>query len=138
MREFLYLNDDLVNQFIAQAEGGLYDEEAERERGASDRHGDISLKVGPATAGGETATRAWTQRYLGRVGKRQKADSTALLCCYPAFLKMSICILSRALAISTAWPLRVGLLTTECYVDTPSVGRLLAQSEQLSGLSGRI
>ncbi|WP_425453010.1 DUF6414 family protein [Calidifontibacter indicus] len=35
MRDFLYLDSRLVDQYLAQVEGGLYDEEQERSLGGS-------------------------------------------------------------------------------------------------------
>jgi hypothetical protein len=134
VREFLYLNDDLVNQFLAQAEGGLYDEEAERERAAGDRHGDISLKVGPAVAGG--SRRSGVDSEVSRT-RRQTPESrfNRLALLLPELPEKEYLYFEPGGGnlYSLATPGR--LLTTECYVDTPSVGRLLAQSEQLSGLA---
>jgi hypothetical protein len=53
LRNFLYLDSQLVDEFLAQLEGGLYGEEEERDVRRSERgvRGDVA--VGPVAAGGQ-------------------------------------------------------------------------------------
>ncbi len=53
LREFLYRRDDLVSQFLAQLEGGVYDEERITEQDESRSGFGGSLSAGPAGLSGE-------------------------------------------------------------------------------------
>lgn len=53
LREFLYRRDDLVGQFLAQLEGGVYDEEQITEQNQSGSGVGGGLAAGPLTASAE-------------------------------------------------------------------------------------
>ncbi len=53
LRRFLYLDGDLTDEFLAQAEGGLYDEEAQSTTERSHRGVGGGLGAGPVSVGGE-------------------------------------------------------------------------------------
>lgn len=50
LRRFMYLDEELTDRFLAQAEGGLYDEESQSETENSGRTRGAGLRAGPATA----------------------------------------------------------------------------------------
>ncbi|HEX2391454.1 MAG TPA: hypothetical protein VHI77_00910 [Solirubrobacterales bacterium] len=50
LRRFLYLDGDLTDEFLAQAEGGLYSEEDQSTTASSERGGTVGLSAGPAAA----------------------------------------------------------------------------------------
>ncbi|MCB0882976.1 MAG: hypothetical protein KDC33_12275 [Thermoleophilia bacterium] len=52
LRSFQYLDDVLVRQFLAQLEGGTYDEEDLSEKTGGTRGGEISAKAGPLSGRG--------------------------------------------------------------------------------------
>lgn len=52
LRRFLYLDGNLTNEFLAQVEGGLYDEESQSATGRSERGLKGGLGAGPLSAGG--------------------------------------------------------------------------------------
>jgi hypothetical protein len=52
LRRFLYLDGKLTDEFLAQVEGGLYDEESQSAIGRAERGVKGNLGVGPLSAGG--------------------------------------------------------------------------------------
>lgn len=54
LRRFLYLDGDLTDEYLAQAEGGLYSEEDQSSTTSSDKSGKVGIGAGPLTgeAGG--------------------------------------------------------------------------------------
>jgi hypothetical protein len=48
LRRFLYLDGDLTDEFLAQAEGGLYTEEDQSTTASSEKAGKLGLGAGPA------------------------------------------------------------------------------------------
>jgi hypothetical protein len=52
LRRFLYLDPELTDEYLAQAEGGLYDEEEQNRSSASGKEGEGGLAVGPLHVGG--------------------------------------------------------------------------------------
>jgi hypothetical protein len=62
LRNFLYLDERLTSQYLAQLEGGVYDEEDQSVRATRSRGGEAGAKAGPLTAkaakgsGGEEST----------------------------------------------------------------------------------
>lgn len=50
LRRFLYLDGDLTDEFLAQAEGGLYSEEDQSTTSSSEKSGKVDLSIGPAGA----------------------------------------------------------------------------------------
>jgi hypothetical protein len=51
LRHFLYLDSDLTNEFLAQVEGGLFDEEEQSTTGTSDKAVGGGVSAGPVQAG---------------------------------------------------------------------------------------
>lgn len=58
LRQFLYLDQDLVRDFLAQAEGGLYDETRELSSSQGQHGLEGRLSVGPLAAGGQRSKSA--------------------------------------------------------------------------------
>jgi hypothetical protein len=52
LRNFLYLDDRLTSQYLAQLEGGVYDEEAQSTTSGHNRGGEAGAKAGPLSARG--------------------------------------------------------------------------------------
>jgi hypothetical protein len=51
LRRFLYLDGDLTNEYLAQFEGGVYDEEEQSTASRSRRGAEGGVRAGPLTAG---------------------------------------------------------------------------------------
>jgi hypothetical protein len=49
LRRFLYLDGDLTDEYLAQAEGGLYSEEDQSSTASSGKGGKFGLGVGPVS-----------------------------------------------------------------------------------------
>jgi len=50
LRNFLYLDDRLTSQYLAQLEGGTYEEEAQSDKDVRSRGGEAGAKLGPLNA----------------------------------------------------------------------------------------
>lgn len=58
LRNFLYLDERLTSQYLAQLEGGTYEEEAQSEKNARNRGGEAGAKLGPLNARGSKGSGA--------------------------------------------------------------------------------
>lgn len=58
LRNFLYLDERLTSQYLAQLEGGTYEEEDQSIKDARNRGSEAGAKVGPLTAKGAKASAA--------------------------------------------------------------------------------
>lgn len=58
LRNFLYLDERLTSQSLAQLEGGVYEEEAQTVTAARARGGEAGAKAGPLTAKGSRGSTA--------------------------------------------------------------------------------
>ena len=54
MRDFVYLDERLVDQYLAQIEDGLYDDERKRQGNTTSRGIEAALRAGPAPNGAKT------------------------------------------------------------------------------------
>jgi hypothetical protein len=72
LRQFLYLNESLVDEFLAQVEGGLFDSEDEREGSGGGRNLGAGASAGPVRA--EAASHRNTDQSRQRV-VRQTPES---------------------------------------------------------------
>jgi hypothetical protein len=72
LKQFLYLNDDLVNQFISQLEGGLYEEESESSTESRERKLGGGLGAGPVK--GEAGRTTGSEKTVSRT-VRQTPES---------------------------------------------------------------
>lgn len=68
LRRFLYLNEEMTNEFLAQLEGGLFAEEQQTETTKQEKGGGLGARLGPVNAdarlssgGEETAARTVQQ-----------------------------------------------------------------------------
>lgn len=133
MREFLYLNPELVNQFLAQAEDGLYDEQSEREKTTGDRKAGASLGVSGAKAEGGIGRAQESE--LSRT-RRQTPESrfnrlAKLAATLPEDEFSEINPESENI-YSLLEPGR--LVAVDCYLDIPSIGRIFAEPGQVEGV----
>ena len=62
LRDFLYLDDRLTSQYLAQLEGGIYDEEQQSETTGRNRGGEAGAKAGPISARGSRGQSAEKSR----------------------------------------------------------------------------
>jgi hypothetical protein len=133
VREFLYLNESLVDQFLAQAEDGLYDEVAERERSVGGRKAGGS--IGGYGARAEAGVSRDRESELSRV-RRQTPESRFNRLAHLAEQLSESEYVEVSAADDHIYPVLTAgrLLAAECYVDVPSVGRVLAQPEQVEAL----
>lgn len=133
MREFLYLNESLVDQFLAQVEDGLWEEQQEREKRTGDKKGGGSigakgLKVEGSMGSGREIEESRTRRQTPESRFNRLAKLAPEL---PDGEFLQIEDDTRDLY----GILKPGLLiATECYVDIPSVGRAVAKIEEVKGL----
>lgn len=58
LRNFLYLDDRLTSQYLAQLEGGVYEEEAQSTVAGRNRGGEAEAKVGPLSGRGSRGSSA--------------------------------------------------------------------------------
>lgn len=62
LRDFLYLDDRLTSQYLAQLEGGIYEEEFQSATTGRNRGAEAGAKVGPLNAGGSRGQNAEVSR----------------------------------------------------------------------------
>jgi hypothetical protein len=129
LREFLYLNPQLVEQFVGQVEGGLYDEESEREQRA--REGKGKLGYGSLGVEGGGGSQTETSRTV-RQTPESRFNRLVELINSQEDLLISVDESTTGLYGRLA-PGR--LIDAICYVDVPSMGRFLAQAQELDGLA---
>src|SRR4051794_18964726 len=79
LRDFLYLDERLTSQYLAQLEGGSYDEEEQSVKDVRNRGGEAGAKVGPlsargsrGSAGEETSSRKMRQTPEGDYRRLEK------------------------------------------------------------------
>jgi hypothetical protein len=133
MREFLYLNEVLVDQFLAQVDDGLWDEQQERERRTGERKGGGSVGIKPVKVDGKLGSERESEQSRTR---RQTPESrfnrlANLVSDTPDDRPIKIDA-DVTNAYSQLSPGR--LASVECYVDVPSIGRAIAQADQMQGL----
>jgi hypothetical protein len=132
-REFLYLDEKLVNELLAQVEDGIYDEDertsahgTERSRGV-----EASLAASPlslsgsnsrAISGNDESRRVFRQTPESRFNRLYSALD-------PDLIKIDE-------TSTQVWP-RVEartLLEVDGYVDVPTIGRAIASGDQLANM----
>lgn len=77
LRRFLYLDGDLTDEFLAQAEGGLYSEEDQSTTATSEKSGKVGLSAGPAAA--EVGAGKGGQESRARKMRRPRRAASAAL-----------------------------------------------------------
>lgn len=128
LREFLYLDSALVDQYLAQVEGGLYDDERERLGGASSRATDGGLGAGQVggnviTSRSEEVERVRRQTPESRYNRLHEALSNSFL-----FIDESSDNVADQLQVRQ-------MISADCYVDIPSLSRTLANAPALEGVA---
>lgn len=133
LREFLYLDARLVDQFLAQVEGGIYDEE--REKSLSGKDGgfsaDVGGGIGPVTLRGSGRRGASSSDEIERIRKQTPESRYNRL---HEFLESGQ-TLQAVDTQSHFGDLKVrGIVAVECYVDVPTINRAMRESDSLSSL----
>jgi hypothetical protein len=128
LRDFLYLDDKVVDQYLAQVEGGLYDDEREREAEASEGAMEGGLKAGPLSGGGR---RGRTRSGEVERVRRQTPESR--------YNRLHDQLELLELNDSTSGVFGQlearQMFVAECYVDIPSVSRAIGATEEMAGLA---
>jgi hypothetical protein len=130
LREFLYLDSSLVDQYLAQVEGGLYDNELERLGDASSRASNAELDAGVGQDGGRQTTSRSEE--VERV-RRQTPESR--------YNRLHDALDGNFLALDESSSnvfdqLQVRqMVSADCYVDIPSMSRTLANAPALEGVA---
>lgn len=128
MRDFIYLDERLVDQYLAQVEDGLYDDERERQGNTTSRGVEAALRVGPAQAGGKRSKDSVAD--IERV-RRQTPESRFNRLFEHLDLIQVDDSTSQVYGLLNAR----AMAEVECYVDVPSVARALAQAPELAGIA---
>lgn len=129
MRDFLYLDERLLDQYLAQVEDGLYEEEREREIGGRGRS--MSARLGAGPLQGDAAAQRSTSNEVERT-RRQTPESR--------FNRLYSSLENNLLRLDESTSDVYGhlnvrsMLQAACYVDVPSIGRMLAQLPELRSL----
>ncbi|MEX5275330.1 hypothetical protein RF638_15490 [Kocuria sp. CPCC 205235] len=131
LREFLYLDTLLVDNYLAQVEDGLYDETQQREMGAVGGEGNLSMNMGVVQGG------------LGGNGSSEKeAARTYRQTPESRFNRLYEKLQARSVEDFTKnlWgDLKRGeVLDVECELEIPSMARLMVQGEQLSDFASLV
>jgi len=130
VREFLYLNSDLVDQFLAQLDDGLYDEVAERNRSTGDRKFEAGVGAGGAKIGGGKGSSHETETARTR---RQTPESRFNRLMEIMETNPDYGLLSADDASVDLYDAAIPgvLLRAEGYVDVPQFSRMLARVDDL-------
>ncbi|MBM4722484.1 hypothetical protein GS439_06505 [Rhodococcus hoagii] len=127
MRDFLYLDNRLVDQFLAQVEDGLFDDEREREARKRGRGANLDASVGNVRAGVRLDGDSETD--VERVRRQTPESRYNRLHQHLELASLN----EESSQIYGALKPRL-FVEAECYVDVPSVGRALADVENLTGV----
>ena len=128
LREFLYLDTSLVDNYLAQVEDGLYDETQQREMGAAGGQGELSMNMGvvQGKVGGDGSSEKEAARTY-----RQTPESR--------FNRLYDKLQARSIEDFTKnlWGdvKRGEILDVECELEVSSMARLMAQGDQLSAFA---
>ena len=128
LREFLYLDTSLVDNYLAQVEDGLYNETRQREMGAAGGQGELSMNMGVV------------QGNLGGNGSSEKeAERTYHQTPESRFNRLYEKLQARPVEdfSKNLWGdvKRGEVLDVECDLEVPSTARLMAQGDQLSAFA---
>jgi hypothetical protein len=128
LRDFLYLDDKMVDQYLAQVEGGLYDDERELEADSSEGGVEGGLKAGPLTGGGKRG-----RTHSGEIERvrRQTPESR-----YNRLHdQLELLELNDSTTDVFGRLDARQMFVAECYVDIPSISRAIGATEELAGLA---
>lgn len=130
LREFLYLDSSLVDQYLAQVEGGLYDNEREKLGDASSRASNAGANAGISQEAGSVSSSRSEE--VERV-RRQTPESRynrlheALYASYLSLDESSTGVFEQLQVRQ--------MVAADCYVDIPSLSRTLANASALEGMA---
>lgn len=130
LREFLYLDSSLVDQYLAQVEGGLYDNERERLGDASSRAagGGLNVDIGQ-DSGNVTTSRS---EEVERV--RRQTPESRYNRLHDALKASFLPLDESSVDVFNQLQLRQ-MVTADCFVDIPSLSRTLANASALEGVA---
>lgn len=128
LREFLYLDTSLVDNYLAQVEDGLYDETQQREMGSGGGQVELSMNMGVARGriGGDgtsekEATRTYRQTPESRFNRLYEMLQAHLIEDF-----------SRDLWRDTT---RGQIIDVACDLEIPSMARVMSQNDQLGAFA---
>lgn len=128
LREFLYLDTRLVDNYLAQVEGGLYDESRTRAEGVSGYEGKAGVKTPVADfgAGAQRSSVTETERVIRET---PEARFNRLHTALDATLQDGLA--------ENLWPQATkGMFwELECEVSVPSVARMFGQLDQIDDIA---
>lgn len=128
LRDFLYLDNRLVEQYLAQVEDGLYDEEEERSVGGTSRVAEAGLKVGPASAAGSRARGASDEISRTRRQTPESRFNRLIDQLFPTKIDSQFSNVYGAVQTRD-------LVEVECYIDVPSMARAISQAGDFAGIA---
>lgn len=131
LRQFLYCDDDLVNDFLEQLEGGRTDEVTRREHSQREGHGD--LKVGFSRLGAGAGAARSTSEEIEGVTKQTRASRFDRM--YDLAIDAGELDEPDELDENSWASMRPRrLIAVDVHVSIPDVSRLLAMGDGLGGL----
>lgn len=130
-REFLYLNAKLVDEFLAQVEGGIFDDEKEKGTRSGDGAAKVGVKVSPVEASYSRGTSASDE--VERV-RRQTPESryNRLHASMSATEDLAVLDGSSGVLFKEIEPR--SLVEIDCDVDVPQISRFLSSGSEIAGL----
>jgi hypothetical protein len=132
LRRFLYLDGNLTNEFLAQAEGGLYDEESQSATGRSERGFKGGVGAGPFTAGGALGSIDEEER--ARIMRQTEESAFSRLA---STLEENESVQWLESLDQGIWDQleRGEVLEVECEMSVPPLMKLLAAGAQFEAIS---
>jgi len=128
MRNFLYLDERLVDQFLAQLEDGLYDDQRERSGRASSHGGGAGLGAGPARLDAKIGKESSGEVELVR---RQTPESRF----NRLYDRLDLARFDEQSGGVFGQLQTRQLIEADCYVDVPSFSRAFADPDALTGMA---
>lgn len=128
MRDFLYLDVRQVDQYLAQVEDGLYDDQSEQQSSGRDRKAGAKLKGGPLEVGGDIGSNSADE--ISRT--RRQTPESRFNRLYPHLGTVEIDELTQSVFSTVN---RGQVLEVDCAVDIPTFARTLANSSELTGMA---
>lgn len=128
MRDFLYLDVRQVDQYLAQVEDGLYDDQTEQQSTGRERKAGAKVRGGPVEIGGDIGSNSADE--ISRT--RRQTPESRFNRLYPRLEAVQIDELTQSVFSIVG---RGQILEVECAVDIPTFSRTLANSSELTGMA---
>lgn len=128
MRDFLYLDVRQVDQYLAQVEDGLYDDQNEQQSSGRERKAGAKAKAGPVELAGDIGGSSADE--ISRT--RRQTPESRFNRLYQHLNTVEIDELSRSVFSTVN---RGQVLEVDCAVDIPTIARTLANSSELTGMA---